>query len=95
MDTPMSLRSLLNNSMEISLRSSPGDYESILKKVYKSIKDISFYEIKDSVLRLYTNSPNKVLSILFNILQKDDEEIIDINLGKPELQEIFELLIQK
>jgi hypothetical protein len=36
-----------------------------------------------------------VLSILFNILQKDDEEIIDINLGKPELQEIFELLIQK
>ncbi len=85
--SPDAIKNKYSKIQEIHLESYPGNYEKIIEKFTK--KNIKKHEIKGTRLTLFTEKPQKVFHELFNLLDKNKEQIIDIKVGKPSLDDIF------
>jgi ABC-2 type transport system ATP-binding protein len=79
---------------EIHLELLSGNYEKILESLQKKIR---LNEIKDEGrnLILYTTNAEKTLHNLLQIIEKNKETILTINLNKPSLSDVFEFLVKK
>ena len=90
--TPDELKSITNQEVVI-VRSSPGDYERIAKEIGQhSGLNIKEMTIKDNRLHISTEHGEETLNAVLRIAEKNKEKIIDIEMSKPSLKEIFEIL---
>ena len=91
---PEVLRSIYSMNQEVTMETYPGKYKIILNELMKqSIK--VFYPHKESNKAVfYTPDAYAAMNILSRLLSKYGERLIDINIAKPNLDEVFEGLLR-
>lgn len=89
------LKNKYSRNEEIELETKPGDYEGIYEKMKKEKLPIAKILKKRQKLIIYTPKPEFTLHRLIHILEESDEELIDVNVNKPSLAEVFESLTYK
>ncbi|MBU0665750.1 MAG: ABC transporter ATP-binding protein [Nanoarchaeota archaeon] len=85
--SPEAIKNKYAKIQEIHLESYPGNYEKIINQLKK--KKLIDCERKGSELIIRSNKPQKTFQELFPILAKLKEEITDLKVGKPSLDEVF------
>ena len=80
---------------EIKIESRPGDYAEILKSLKEKNATMAQTTYQGNKLVIYTPEAEKLLHHLLHILEKKKETLIDIDLNKPSLSEVFESLVKK
>ena len=80
---------------EIHLELFPGNYEKILAELKKKNIKIAKINNKGKKLILYTPEAEKTLHNLLHIIEKNKETLLDIDLNKPSLSEVFEFFVKK
>ncbi len=83
------------SNIEIHLESLPGNYDVIIQELKEKNLPIPRTLIKESKLIIYTPEAEKVLHTLLHIIEKNKETLLDIDLNKPSLAEVFESLVSK
>jgi ABC-2 type transport system ATP-binding protein len=87
---PNKIKDLYSTNIEIHLKTYPGKYEMIEKKLGK--KDVSKTVNKGHILVIYTAKPEEILKRLLIILPRLKEKLLDVDVDKPSLEEVFESL---
>ena len=85
---PDELKDGFSKSQEIQLKSYPGNYDKIVKRL-KDKKEIEKVEYKGERLVIITKEPQKVTHLLMHELHLLKEVLVDIRLDKPSLHDIF------
>ncbi len=80
---------------EIHLESLPGNYDKMVAELKEKNLPIPKTLNKESKLIIYTPEAEKVLHTLLHIIEKNKETLLDIDLNKPSLAEVFESLVSK
>jgi ABC-2 type transport system ATP-binding protein len=78
---------------EMNLRTNPGNYHKIVQSLKFDKINIKNYNISDHTLLLFTPNPHDTLKDLIPILDNLNEKLIDVDLRRPNLNEIFEFYI--
>ena len=86
-DTPKKLKSKYNNTQEIMIESYPGEYEKIVKELHS--KEIVEMNHEGTHLVVKTTSPEAVLSKILHLLNQNKESLLDLQLVKPNLDNVF------
>ncbi len=91
--TPNELKDQYTKSHEIILETSPGKYDKMMKqlKKQKNLK-ISRMLKKDNSLVVYSQNAEETLIKILHSLKKNKEYLLDVDLNKPSLSEVFEEL---
>lgn len=89
------LKDNYNKGEEIHLESSPGDYDKIIKQLQKDMKSISKIENKGHKLIIYTTKSEVILRDILQILEKNKETLLGVEVSKPTLNEVFESIVSK
>lgn len=94
--TPEEIRDLYTKDEEIHLETHPGNYDSIIRAL-KKIKGLKISKIvnKGHELAIYTPDSIKVLHNLLHIIDKKKEHLIDVDVNKPTLREVFESFVKE
>lgn len=94
--TPEEIRDLYTKDEEIHLETHPGDYDAIIRAL-KKIKGFKISKItnKGHELVIYTPDSIKVLHNLLHIIDKKKEHLIDVDVNKPTLREVFESFVKE
>ena len=92
--TPEQLKNMYSKNQEIHFETSPGRYDLIIKQLSDE-KSIERVEHKGNKVILYTPKAEIVLKKLLIVISKMGEELIDVDLRKPSLNEVFESLVSK
>jgi ABC-2 type transport system ATP-binding protein len=87
-DTPSRLKRKYTDFQEIRLQSYPGDYKKISSAI-EGIGKITSVSVKGSELVLMTSKVGSSLDDLLKILRSLKEEVIDIRVLRPDLDEVF------
>lgn len=88
--TPMDLKGRYYKNDEIHIETVPGDYEKIAKKLNK--KYVEEIEVLEHKMLIRTPDLDKVLYELLSAVKASGEKVIDINVSKPTLEEVFTAL---
>ncbi|MDD5254326.1 MAG: ABC transporter ATP-binding protein [Candidatus Nanoarchaeia archaeon] len=86
--TPNELKDMYTKNQEIHLRTSPGRYDPIINYLKKTT-DITDIMNQGNKMVIYTKDAEKVLQDLLNVLAKNNEKLIDIDVNRPSLEEVF------
>ena len=95
--TPDQLKkSYSHKKQEIHLESTPGKYGPIARKLssYKGLR-LDTMKIMDGKLIIRTADAEETLYHLLQIIKKSTEKIINVDIKKPSLVEVFEALYKK
>jgi len=94
--TPDHIKSLYTSDEEIHIETHPGDYVNIVSKL-RRIKGLQIPRIvnKGHKLIIYTPHSMKVLHHLLHIVEKEKEHLIDVDVNKPTLKEVFESFVRE
>ena len=87
-DTPARLKAKYVESQEISVQCYPGDYYGIYEEIKKSCPDITG-KVSSSGLTVRSNNPKQVIYEIFSAMEDLDEELVDIRVSKPGLDDLF------
>ena len=93
--TPDELKTKFSSNQEIALELSTKNYSSIIKALHKENIGISDIAQKREKLVIYSKNAEKVLHSLIHVIEKQKAKIVDIELNRPTLDEIFESYIGK
>lgn len=94
--SPDELRKSFSASHEIVLTTEAKDYNKIIASLQKDGKlKISDIVQKGDKLMVYSPDAEKVLHSLIHHVEKDKQKIVDIELNRPSLDEIFESYVIK
>jgi ABC-2 type transport system ATP-binding protein len=88
-DTPSRLKAKHADSEEIVIQTYPGNYGNIAKALKRPGGKVFEVKIRGSELAIYCSQPNAVLLELLHALETLDEELIDIRVSRPGLDELF------
>lgn len=88
-----SLKNTVSKGQEIHLETYPGDYENIIKKINTPL--ITNTEDTGNSLIIHTQKPDKVLPILLKVLEKENENLLDLKISKLSLKDVFTKLTKK
>ena|SRR3989344_2920967 len=94
MGTPDQLKAMYSKNQEIHLKTSPGRYDLILKGL-RGDKSISHVQHKGHKIIIFTPKAEHVLKRLLSVVVRCGEELVDVDLRKPSLNEVFESLVAK
>ncbi|MBW2973370.1 ABC transporter ATP-binding protein [Candidatus Woesearchaeota archaeon] len=83
-----------SRNYEIELETINQDY-SVFRKSLSRLRGITNYFEKDNKLYIYTANPDKMLEWFAKYCGKKNERIKKLNLSRPSLSEVFELLVAK
>lgn len=83
-----------SENYEIHLETRPGNYESIVEEMQDDQISIKKYVIKDHKLIVFTSNSHDAIKELIPILDKLNEKILDLNVEKPSLNEVFEFYVE-
>ncbi|MBW2990421.1 ABC transporter ATP-binding protein [Candidatus Woesearchaeota archaeon] len=87
--SPARLKTKYAESQEIRIQTYPGSYSNIAKAIKKPGSKVFDVKIKGSELILYSDQPQIVLHDLLHTLETLKEELIDIKVSRPGLDELF------
>lgn len=87
--SPARLKTKYAESQEIRIQTYPGDYANLANALKKPGSKVFDVKIKGSELILYSDQPQIVLHDLLHILETLKEELIDIKVRRPGLDELF------
>nr|MBI4156928.1 ABC transporter ATP-binding protein [Candidatus Woesearchaeota archaeon] len=91
--TPDQLKDAYSKYEEIHLETSPGNYDKIIRRLNKS--HVKHVIKKSHKVVIYTNQAQKLLKQLLRTLDSTKERLVDIDVNKPSLEEVFESLTRK
>lgn len=80
---------------EIHLELLPGNYEKIIASLKKKNIKIQKINNEGKKLILYTPEAEKTLHNLIHLIEQNKETLLDIDLRRPSLSEVFEFFIKK
>lgn len=94
--TPDHIRNLYSRNEEIHLETQPGDYVDIVNRLRK-VRGLHISKIvnKGHKLVIYTMDSMEVLHNLLHIVEKKNEQLIDVDVNKPTLKEVFESFVKE
>jgi len=87
--SPARLKTKYAESQEIRIQTYPGNYANIGKSLKKPGSRVFDIQIKGSELIIYSDRPQVVLHDLLHTLEILKEELIDIKVSRPGLDELF------
>ena len=87
--TPARLKTKYAESQEIRIQTYPGKYSDIAKSLKKQGKQAYDIKIRGSELVFLSDEPMSVLHNLLHTLEQLKEELIDIKVSRPGLDELF------
>jgi ABC-2 type transport system ATP-binding protein len=88
-DTPTKLKTKHTDYEEIIIQTYPGNYSNISKSLKKPGGKVFDIKIHGSELVIYCNQPKVVIHELLHVLDTLDEELIDMKVSRPGLDELF------
>ena len=88
--TPDELKSLYSKNEEIHLETYPGDYKKIVDRAIKIGIPISYVRQEGHKVVLYVSKAERALHEIIHILEDMNESLLDIDVNKPSLNEVFE-----
>lgn len=91
--TPSQLKNMYSKNEEIHLESYPGKYESIVR--YIKSEPIEKIEKRGHKIIIYTKNAAPILQKLLRALERSRENIINLDVRRPSLNEVFEALVKK
>jgi ABC-2 type transport system ATP-binding protein len=86
-DTPERLKSAYSKQQEILIETFPGDYDLIAKRLKE--EHVTDTRRSGTYLAIRTESPEVVLTRLMAVLKRQGESLLDLKLGKPNLDTVF------
>lgn len=92
--TPDQLKAMYSKNQEIHLETNPGRYDLLLNNL-KGDKNIVHVQHKGHKLVIFTPKAELVLKKLLAIISRSREDLVDVDLRKPSLNEVFESLVTK
>lgn len=92
--SPNQLKSLYSKNQEIHLETYPGNYEGLIK-ILKQDPNIKAISKRGHKLVIYTPQAEKILRKILLLIEKSRQELVDVDVRKPSLDEVFESLIKK
>lgn len=94
--SPNELKNTFMAGQGIYLMTKSKDYDTIIKKLQKLPKtyDLHFEE-KNKQLIIYTKDSEKILHYLLHIIEWANDELVNIQVRKPSLVEVFEDLAKR
>ena len=93
--SPARLKTKYAESQEIRIQTYPGDYANLAKAIKKPGSRVFDIKVKGSELIIYSDQPQIVLHELLHILGTLKEELIDIKVLRPGLDELFLKITEK
>lgn len=78
---------------EIHLQTSPGNYEKMAKKIRRA--DVDSIDVKEHKMVVYTPKAERVLHHILHVIESSNEQLIDVAVNKPTLEEVFEKLTKR
>jgi ABC-2 type transport system ATP-binding protein len=87
--SPARLKTKYAESQEIRIQTYPGNYGNICKALKKPGSKAYDVQVKGSELIIYSDQPQIVIHELLHTLDMLKEELIDINVSRPGLDELF------
>ncbi|MBU1199282.1 MAG: ABC transporter ATP-binding protein [Nanoarchaeota archaeon] len=88
--TPDQLKNLYSRNEEIHLETYPGRYRHIVKRLMEKGISLSFVRYEKHKVVMYTPNAEKALLAIANTLQELNENLLEIEINKPTLSEVFE-----
>jgi ABC-2 type transport system ATP-binding protein len=95
LESPSRLKSKHADAQEIIIQSYPGNYENIAKVLKKPGSKAFDVKVRGSEIVIYSNEPKIVLHELLHTLELMKEELVDIKVSRPSLDELFLKLSEK
>jgi ABC-2 type transport system ATP-binding protein len=87
--SPARLKTKYAESQEIRIQSYPGNYSNIAKAIKRPGSKVFDVQLKGSELIIYSDQPQVVIHELLHTLEVLKEELIDIKVSRPGLDELF------
>jgi ABC-2 type transport system ATP-binding protein len=87
--SPARLKTKYAESQEIRIQSYPGNYANIAKSLKKPGSKVFDIRVKGSELIIFSDQPQQVIHELLHTLEVLKEELIDIKVSRPGLDELF------
>jgi ABC-2 type transport system ATP-binding protein len=87
--SPGRLKTKYAESQEIRIQTYPGHYGNIAKSLKKPGSKVFDIQVKGSELIIFSDQPQVVIHELLHTLDILKEELIDINVSRPGLDELF------
>jgi len=92
--TPDELKGLCGKFKEVVIETRSKNYDKILSRLVDREGNIINKAIEGKKLVIKTKDAEDMLNTILNIIKKEGEELIDINITKPSLNEIFDSLLE-
>ena len=89
------LRNVFTKNEEIHLITESKNYDKLIRKLNKGKLGIKKIEEKEGYLAIYAPKAEKLFHYLLHLLEKSNEKLVDIELSRPGLKEVFESLTKK
>ncbi len=90
--SPNELKNIYSKNEEIHLETSPGKYSKIIKKLKHKKLPIEKVVNHEHKVIIYTQRAETVLHNLLHIIEDMNETLLDVNVDKPSLAEVFEFV---
>lgn len=87
LDSPDKLKLKHTRVQEIMIESYPGDFNKILPQLKN--KNITGVSQEGTYLMIQTDEPQRVIKDAITLLEKHGEQLLDIKLNKPNLDDVF------
>lgn len=93
--TPSELKERYSKSDEVHLELESKEYEKFQAKLKKEKLPIEKTVIKDGKLIVYTPKAEGVLHRILHLIEKSGDRLMDVDVNRPSLGEVFEALVEK
>ena len=92
---PDKLKALYSRDSEIHLECFPGKYDKISQQIKSMGLPINYVSMHGHKMIIYTPQPEYVLHNTLHVLEQMNERLLDVDVDKPSLSEVFEALTEK
>jgi ABC-2 type transport system ATP-binding protein len=92
-DTPDKLKSKYSRTQELMIETFPGNYDDVIKRL--KADNITTITREGTYLVIKTETPERVINALLQVLHKTGESLIDLKLNKPNLDNVFVTIYKK
>ncbi len=93
--TPEDLKDSYSHNEEVHLEIESQRYGPVIKALQSRNVHIDKISNQDHKIVIYTRQPDQVLHELLHIIKETGDKIVDVDLNKPSLSEVFESFVNK
>jgi len=94
--SPDELKESIKSESEVIVDTLEENYADLAKKIKSTLgKEIIKIELRDGKLVIYSLNGIKTMDAVIHLLAKDKKGVFSLQVGKPSITEVFELLVSK